>query len=447
MEDTSVVIVIPIYKNILSQTEKVSLQQLNNVLGRYTRVFVVPESLGFDFGDLGGGIRIERFGDRWFQSVTSYSCLLLQKEFYERFSDYEYMLVYQLDAFVFSDRLKEFCNKGYDYIGAPVGKLAPFWHAIGAAVGNGGFSLRRIPSVIRVLDDFDDITKDTPFFPFFTLEEDLFFAYCGRRDDVDFTVADFDAAIEFSVQENVRHVYDRVKKGWRPFGCHGWNKIDYPFWNSIIEAYGYDLPEIKTEYVVYIYGVVKEYILHRSTFNLQPAWGWVKRGESSRLELFFEGLLEKYPEGSTAWEGRLAEITLFWCAVTEAVQTGRLPMDMDREAVLTSVFRAMKSGNAVQYLWEMWDMMLPVLGKETYPVREKIIRLVLEKKLEKYVILEKEKIDSLLKKRAQITSKQFSLERQIRLQTGQKLFEKALEWNVVADTDLWKQYTEQLMNL
>ena len=36
------------------------------------------------------------------------------------FLEYQYMLIYQLDAFVFEDKLDYFCELGYDYIGIPV---------------------------------------------------------------------------------------------------------------------------------------------------------------------------------------------------------------------------------------------------------------------------------------------------------------------------------------
>ena len=55
--------------------------------------------------------------DKYFNSafVKAYKDTL-----YSRFEKYEYMLIYQLDAFVFSDRLMEFVEAGYDYIGAPL---------------------------------------------------------------------------------------------------------------------------------------------------------------------------------------------------------------------------------------------------------------------------------------------------------------------------------------
>jgi len=447
MTDKSVVIVIPIYKDKLSPTEVIALKQLNKILGKYPRVFVAPQSLVFDFGSLGEGIGVERFEDHWFQSVTSYSCLMMQKDFYARFSAYEYMLLYQLDVFVFSDRLKEFCDMGFDYIGAPIGRFAPFWHAIGARVGNGGFSLRRIPSVLSVLDDFDRIIADTPFVHAFILAEDIFFSYCGVRDDIEFKVADIDTAFGFSVQENTRHIYKKIQRGWRPFGCHGWSRIEQDFWWPIIEENGYVMPEKEGGLIVYNHELCRKYLVERRMIDLQPAWGWLKRGDSLRLAVFWNKVLLKFPEGHDVWDGRLEELTLFWCSALDGVLRGKLPKDTNREHVLEAVRRAMLKGESKRYLWEMWDTMLPIFGKEPYPVRDRIIPLVLAQKLEKHVLLEIEKIDRLYAEKKQMTDKEYSIERQVRLQTGQKLFEKALEWNTSTETNVWKRYTKVLMEL
>ena len=116
-----VIIVVPIYRSELRETERVSLLQLQKVLGNYPRVFLAPASLSFDFGALGRGFGVERFDDAYFDGLSGYSCLMLSDEFYARFADYQYVLIYQLDAFVFQDTLRAFCALGYDYIGAPVG--------------------------------------------------------------------------------------------------------------------------------------------------------------------------------------------------------------------------------------------------------------------------------------------------------------------------------------
>jgi hypothetical protein len=143
----------------------------------------------------------------------------------------------------------------------------------------------------------------------------------------------------------------------------------------------------------------------------------------------------------------LAEITLFWSATLEGVQMGRLPKDTDRSPVLIAVYRAMKGIGVPQYLWEMWDTMLPVLSREEYPVREKIIGLVLEKKLEKHLVLELGKIRELLEGKNNMSAKQYSIESQVRMQVGKKLFEKALEWNISTDNELWKEYGAEVIKL
>ena len=64
------------------------------------------------------------------------------------------MLIYQLDACVFRDELKYWCEKKYDYIGAPI-----FWAYNSnkfsnkvAGIGNGGFSLRKISYCLKMLN-------------------------------------------------------------------------------------------------------------------------------------------------------------------------------------------------------------------------------------------------------------------------------------------------------
>ena len=81
---------------------------------------------------------------------------MLSSEFYRRFSKFEYILIYQLDAFVFKDQLNYWCKKGYDYIGAP---WFEGFHLTKTGVniigvGNGGFSLRRVKTHIDLTGRF-----------------------------------------------------------------------------------------------------------------------------------------------------------------------------------------------------------------------------------------------------------------------------------------------------
>lgn len=236
-----VVVVVPIYKKQLSVFEQISLQQLIHVLHKWHIIFLLPNRLrGWEPVQ---GRNCIYISDNNFTNVASYSRLLMSDHFYALFAEYEYMLIYQLDAFVFSDQLQEFCELGYDYIGAPW----PFYlgspSRYHARVGNGGFSLRRIAAVRRVLKQKEMIfAKEPQFIDWFSKVEDGFFGYCGIRPELNFHVPDVQMALKFSMEHKIAK-YLPVEKGIKPFGCHGWYKLNYAVWKPIIASYGYSLPE------------------------------------------------------------------------------------------------------------------------------------------------------------------------------------------------------------
>ena len=115
-------VVIPIYKPRyadLDWYEKISLERCIKVLGHHPIIFIAPDDREFDYLPTEIDYSIERFEQNYFSGRNGYNILMLNPNFYNRFRDYEYILICQLDAFVFSDRLEEFCRLGYDYIGAP----------------------------------------------------------------------------------------------------------------------------------------------------------------------------------------------------------------------------------------------------------------------------------------------------------------------------------------
>jgi hypothetical protein len=242
--DKMVVIGIPIYKNSLNEFEKISLQQVKKILGGYSIMFIAPESLQFDYGEEYRGFKIERFSDSYFQSTASYSQLLLSIEFYQRFCDYEFLLIYQLDAFVFSDQLETFCKMNFDYIGAPT-----YWPVTMEGlffekkmIGNGGFSLRKIKSAIRILEKKRDIHWDAFLETEFNKAEDVFFAFCGSKKEFGFKVPSTRVASQFSVE-----LYFKRHSLKLPFGCHAWYKLHFDNWRSSIEKYGFSLNALQGE--------------------------------------------------------------------------------------------------------------------------------------------------------------------------------------------------------
>lgn len=238
------VIVVPLYKIEHDAFDIVALKQLEEVLGKYPIVFVVPEGYKVDV-EAQCGLKAkysrEYFDRTFFISKESYSRLCLHKSFYERFIDYEYMLIYQTDAFVFEDRLGEFISLDYDYIGAPQDNEGfNCFH-----VGNGGFSLRRIQSAIKILSDKESILDalQAEIAHHYLEYEDNFWGYCGHNPRIDFSVPPIEIAGKFSLQGDCLNIYDNMLDTGVPFGLHGWPYCDYSFWKPIIEKFGYKLPD------------------------------------------------------------------------------------------------------------------------------------------------------------------------------------------------------------
>lgn len=231
-------VVIPYYTNELKIAERISLEQCVRILGHYPIIFVVPDNMSEeDYPTVSDAI-FEKVPREWLRDVKAYNQMMMNEEFYQFFEEYTYILVYQLDAFVFSDRLSEMCQYGYDYIGAPW--LSSYFYYINAdkciwRVGNGGFSLRKVKSVIALLKR----EKQNGFIK----NEDLFFAV---SDSEEFKVAPLEIALKFSFETEVKRCFE-LNKGELPFGCHAWTRYAFRFWQPNIETFGYDTSSITVD--------------------------------------------------------------------------------------------------------------------------------------------------------------------------------------------------------
>jgi hypothetical protein len=239
-----VVVVIPIYKSVLTPSERISLQQCTTVLAKYPIVLVKPDQLNVDallkeFPSL----QSKSYQNNFFESIAGYNQLMISTAFYKSFAKFEYMLVYQLDAFVFRDRLTEWCNSGYDYIGAPGLEPESLFKLPARAkdqlanalssnrpVLNGGLSLRRIPALIRYLRIYQ------LFFPKWVGNEDKLFSLDARRLALMrpfIKLPNWEAALQFSFEKSPAAAYE-LNVQELPFGCHAFEKYDPEFWRRFI---------------------------------------------------------------------------------------------------------------------------------------------------------------------------------------------------------------------
>ncbi|CAG5074531.1 hypothetical protein DYBT9623_05218 [Dyadobacter sp. CECT 9623] len=120
INNTQVVIVIPVYKNQLCYNEHFSLIQCRQILANYQLIAIAPDDLDMsDFPSVEVFDQVKRFDPAYFKDIQGYNKLMLSTSFYQSLVEYEFILIHQLDALVFKDELLYWCNSGYDYIGAP----------------------------------------------------------------------------------------------------------------------------------------------------------------------------------------------------------------------------------------------------------------------------------------------------------------------------------------
>ncbi len=267
-----VAVVIPRYRTNLSSDEMISLNHLTTHLGKYDKFFIVPDDLSIDTDHF----YFKKFGRSYFEDVYGYNELMLSKEFYESFEAYSFILIYQLDCLVFSDQLLEWCEKDYDYIGAP-------WFDSGMSrvkkfsVGNGGFSLRKVDRFIEVLRkrvnpkdrliqrskaiadlflyakpkrqmkrffaslmDGEVMTCMKEKYRFakriighYSGNEDTFWSYEAKKYFPEFKVAPPEVALSFAFEADPRYCYQKNHYSL-PFGCHAWAKYDRSFWGPYL---------------------------------------------------------------------------------------------------------------------------------------------------------------------------------------------------------------------
>lgn len=231
----NIAVVIPIYKELAEPNEKHAFWQCSEILHQYPLILVVPQSLNTSYYEAltEKKLIIRRFEDTYFKSITGYSKLLTSRHFYEAFRQYDYILLYQLDAWVFRDELALWAAKGYDYIGAPWLEAPPITSGkkpiidlskrLVNKVGNGGLSLRKVQSHIK-----------------WSFWASLLFTLLPKNEDmiwtlfVPFKKPSAKEALLFAFERNPEQSFLLTGKTL-PFGCHAWQKYQPHFWQHYIK--------------------------------------------------------------------------------------------------------------------------------------------------------------------------------------------------------------------
>jgi len=269
------IILIFAHKPHLEWYEDISLRQCLRVLHNHPMRLVCPEGLDVSaYQRLDPELKPDFIPARWLSSIRAYNRLKILPFLYRRYVDFEYLLTYELDGFVFRDELLQWCSEGWDYIGAP---WFEGWYAAGLdarpiGVGNSGFSLRRVAAMLRVnrswkliiparqvLREWRINRRMTPrsmlgvvrrliasnnfFAPFNDYEgnEDWFWGVVAANRFPWLHIAPYDVAKHFSFETHPGRLFDECD-GELPFGCHRWMDNNLAFWRAKIGDLGYELP-------------------------------------------------------------------------------------------------------------------------------------------------------------------------------------------------------------
>jgi hypothetical protein len=271
MASTKMCVIIPVHQPVISADEAISLLACKIHLSAYDCFLIYPEGMDTSmYTAAHTGLLLHPVNPDWLSSIEKYNKMKVSISFYQLFAKYQYMLTYELDAYIFHNDFDKAGAFAFDYIGAPF--FEGYWAAKPGAPfmqgGNSGFSVRNIQSCIkalrslkkyrphwvfykallsyssRVRNKLNKWTNDkyevfiTGRFAFafadFHLNEDVVWSEVIPQLVPSFTIADPMSALRFSFEYNLEDSL-RLTEGRLPLGCHAWAK-HLSFWDKYIDT-------------------------------------------------------------------------------------------------------------------------------------------------------------------------------------------------------------------
>lgn len=229
---TNCCIVIPVYKQFPSKDDIHSLQCCLKVFQNHDIFLVTHKHLDIKqyqavYHRCRRLCKIEFFEETFFDGIAGYNSLMLSEDFYRRFSSYEYLLIFQLDAYAFRDELTKWCSTNYSYIGAPLpidltsavetahNKISEYKITL-TRTFNGGASLRKTADFIQAIQHNQETIlgwyNDG-------LNEDIIFSALFLNKDHPIE----NEAREFSFDMFPKEEFEKNSRQL-PMMCHGWTK-------------------------------------------------------------------------------------------------------------------------------------------------------------------------------------------------------------------------------
>ena len=222
-------VVIPVYRKNPVFFEQASIIQCVRILGGSHDICLVAP-FGLDLSGYfslcpGFKFRVKRLAKEFFTGIDAYNELCKRWEFYACFNDYQYMLIYQPDCWIFEDNLEYFMSLDYDYFGAPWVTIED-GNVTVTKCGNGGFSLRKVAKFEKVCKGNASEADNS------SVPEDVFF--CNKCSD-QLNVCPVEIGREFSFEVGPSYFF-KLNGDKLPMGCHKPFLFEFSgFWKNYIK--------------------------------------------------------------------------------------------------------------------------------------------------------------------------------------------------------------------
>ena len=257
MEKTRVKTIIPIYRTDLQPWEQAALDNNMSKLSSLPVAFLKPESLELTaFAQRYPQAEIVSVPDEWLgtkRGIQGYNEMMMSETFYAMFADCLYIFICHTDAWLFENRIEEWCDRNYDLVAAPWPTRPRYMHfplkqylqlklwlkpkdrilhcQMFGKIGNGGLCLRKVSTFreackrhaaeIQTYNQRIDALHN----------EDLFWALVPKLN-----VPSVEDALTFSFDLKPGLCY-QLNHHRLPMACHGFNKPGRTeFWQPFIPA-------------------------------------------------------------------------------------------------------------------------------------------------------------------------------------------------------------------
>ena len=235
-------IVIPIYNITPSYFEDISILNVIDLYrDKYDIVFIHPNKLNIDSYKKYDLSFIEY--TKWNGKINSYNNMCLSLDFYELFSNYNYILLSQTDSLILNDYLDDWMSKNYDYIGAPeiYNILNRYDLNFNHYNFNGGFSLRKVNSFIKAIKYLKTLNISNTFYEdgIYSLLPNNILSKCPLN------TAKYFAVSHYISNNNIPNYYNENFDTSKIFGIHKFdvNNISFSRYNNP-EFFEYIKPKI-----------------------------------------------------------------------------------------------------------------------------------------------------------------------------------------------------------